>query len=208
MKSCVIIAGGDVGEHIDIPENALVICADCGYRHAQRLGIVPDYLMGDFDSFSGELPDDCVLLRHPAEKDETDTWLAVLFGKEQGCTEFHIYGALGGWRFDHTFANLQMLHQMAEQGLSGTIHDDHTIISVQLPGTKKYPYLQGYLSVFSLTDTCTGVTMKNVKYPLRNAELCNTVPLGVSNEIIGETAEISLASGALLIIRTENAPNS
>ncbi len=208
MKPCVIIAGGDVGNRITIPENALVICADCGYRHAQRLGIVPDYLMGDFDSFSGELPDDCILLRYPAEKDETDTWLAVLFGKEQGCTEFHIYGALGGTRFDHSFANLQMLHQMAEQGLNGTIHEDNAIISVQLPGTAEYPHINGYLSVFSLTDISAGVTMKNVKYPLHNAELRNTFPLGVSNEIIGERAEISLASGALLIIRTENAPNS
>ncbi len=207
MKSCVIIAGGDVSGKIRVPEDALVICADCGYRHAKQQKIRPDILIGDFDSLSGEIPEECRILRHPAEKDETDTLLAVYYGRDHGCREFHIYGALGGVRFDHSIANIQMLHHMALQGLTGVLHDGGTSISVQLPGKARYPKCSGYLSVFALTDVCTGVAERGVKYPLENAVLHSSFPLGVSNEIIGDSAEISLETGVLLIIRTENAPN-
>ncbi len=201
MRTCVIIAGGDVSGEIAIPGGALVICADCGYRHARRQGIVPDVLMGDFDSFTEPLPADCPVLRHPAEKDETDTTLAVYYGREQGCTEFHIYGALGGARFDHTMANIQLLHHMAQQGLCGILHDKSTTITVQPPGTTQYPAFRGYLSLFALTERCTGVTLEGVKYPLRNAELRCSYPLGVSNEITAAEATVTIESGMLLVIR-------
>lgn len=208
MKQCVIIAGGDVREEIAVPEGALLLCADCGYRHALRQGLVPDVLMGDFDSFTEPLPATCRVLRHPAEKDETDTMLAVYYGRDCGYREFHIYGALGGTRFDHTMANIQMLHHMAEQGLCGILHDGNTTISVQLPGTVAYPAFEGYLSIFALTETCGGVTLRGVKYPLENGTLHSSYPLGVSNEITAGQAEITLQSGVLLVIRTMDAPNS
>lgn len=206
VRSCVIIAGGDLHGEVQVPDNALLICADCGYRHAQQLGIVPDVVMGDFDSFTEELPDTCKILRHPAEKDETDTMLAVYYGRDMGCTEFHIYGAWGGARLDHSIANLQMLHHMAVQGMYGILHDNGTTVSVQLPGTKCYPKTNGYFSLFSLTDSCTGLTVQGVKYPLEDAVLQNTFPLGVSNEIFADQATVTLESGTLLVVQTNQSP--
>ena len=55
VKTCVIISGGDIAEKIFIPEKALIICADCGYRHALAQNIQPDIIVGDFDYFQGEL---------------------------------------------------------------------------------------------------------------------------------------------------------
>lgn len=207
MRNCIIIAGGDLRGSIHVPENTLIICADCGYRHAKAQGIVPHVLMGDFDSYSEELPADCEILRHPAEKDETDTMLAVYYGRDRGCTVFHIYGAFGGARLDHSIANLQMLHHMAEQGLCGILYDGGTRVTVQTAGTMRYPKTNGYLSLFSLTDECTGLTASGVKYPLVKAVLTNTFPLGVSNEILADEAEITLETGALLVVQTELSPN-
>ncbi len=208
MKHCVIIAGGDLHGEVNVPEDALLICADCGYRHAEKLGLHPDVLMGDFDSYTAALPEHCEILRHPAEKDETDTMLAVWYGRDRGCTEFHIYGAFGGARLDHSIANLQMLHHMAEQGLHGTLYDGGTAVTVQTAGTGCYPRTKGYLSLFSLTDECTGLTVTGVKYPLEQGRLTNAFPLGVSNEILAENAEITLESGVLLIVQTDLSPNS
>ncbi|MBQ8012480.1 MAG: thiamine diphosphokinase [Oscillospiraceae bacterium] len=208
MKHCVIIAGGDLHGEVDVPKDALLICADCGYRHAEKLGLHPDVLMGDFDSYTAALPEHCEILRHPAEKDETDTMLAVWYGRDRGCTEFHIYGAFGGARLDHSIANLQMLHHMAEQGLHGTLYDGGTAVTVQTAGTVCYPRTKGYLSLFSLTDECTGLTVTGVKYPLEQGRLTNAFPLGVSNEILAENAEITLESGVLLIVQTDLSPNS
>ncbi len=208
MKHCVIIAGGDLHGEVNVPEDALLICADCGYRHAEKLGLHPDVLMGDFDSYTAALPEHCEILRHPAEKDETDTMLAVWYGRDRGCTEFHIYGAFGGARLDHSIANLQMLHHMAEQGLHGILYDGGTAVTVQTAGTVCYPRTKGYLSLFSLTDECTGLTVTGVKYPLEQGRLTNAFPLGVSNEILAENAEITLESGVLLIVQTDLSPNS
>ena len=72
MKHCVIIAGGDLHGEVNVPKDALLICADCGYRHAKAQRIIPDVLMGDFDSYTDEFPTNCEIIRHPAEKDETD----------------------------------------------------------------------------------------------------------------------------------------
>lgn len=208
MKHCVIIAGGDLHGEVNVPEDALLICADCGYRHAEKLGLHPDVLMGDFDSYTAALPEHCEILRHPAEKDETDTMLAVWYGRDRGCTEFHIYGAFGGARLDHSIANLQMLHHMAEQELHGILYDGGTAVTVQTAGTVCYPRTKGYLSLFSLTDECTGLTVTGVKYPLEQGRLTNAFPLGVSNEILAENAEITLENGVLLIVQTDLSPNT
>ncbi len=206
MKTCCIIAGGELHGDIVIPEDALLICADSGYRHAKRLGLHPDILLGDFDSFTDPLPEDCEILRFPVEKDETDTMLAVYCGRDRGCWDFRIYGALGGGRLEHTIANIQMLHHMALAGLQGSLLDGDTLVTVQLPGTCRYPDRGGYFSLFSLTDACGGLTVSGTKYPLENAILKNSFPLGVSNQILAQEAVVTLGSGVLLVIQGKDAP--
>lgn len=209
MKTCCIIAGGDIHEETVIAGGDLLICADGGYRHARRLGMHPDIMIGDFDSFTEPLPEDCEVLRYPSEKDETDTMLAVYCGRDRGYRNFLIYGALGGGRLEHTIANIQMLHHMALQGLHGTLLDGDTLVTVQMPGTCRYPkHPLGdmYFSLFSLTDECNGLTVSGTKYPLEDATLKNSFPLGVSNRIIDEAAEVTLKNGVLLLIQGKDAP--
>ena len=167
MKTCVIIAGGDLPGTIEIPEQTLVICADCGLRHARRLGIVPDVIVGDFDSYTEELPAGCEILRLPVEKDVTDTMQAVLYGEERGCRVFHIYGVFGGARIDHSLANIQMLHTMQTRGLKGVLHHGGTTVETQSPeeGTRRYARFDGDFSVFSLTDKSECFTICVCIYP-------------------------------------------
>ena len=210
MKTCVIIAGGDLPGTIEIPEQALVICADCGLRHARRLGIVPDVIVGDFDSYTEDLPAGCEILRLPVEKDVTDTMQAVFIGEERGCRVFHIYGVFGGARIDHSLANIQMLHTMQTRGLKGILHHRGTIVETQSPeeGTRRYAGFDGDFSVFSLTDKSEGVTIRGCKYPAERITLQNCFPLGVSNCITADFAEISVEKGLLLIVRIPAVTNS
>ena len=203
MKSCVIIAGGDVTGKIVIPENAYVICADCGLCHAQAQGITPDLLLGDFDSYTDTLPAGIPVLRLPVEKDVTDTLRAVQYGAEQDCTDFHIYGAFGGKRIDHSFANLQMLRYMYEHGLTGTLYHGTTTVGMQ-PGNgipQRYPRFDGDFSLFSLTEECTGVTIRGAKYNVENITLRSSFPLGVSNCIVEDFAEVTVQSGLLIVVQ-------
>ena len=90
----------------------------CGYLACRQAGVVPDLLLGDFDSM--DQPEDFDRVRRmPVEKDDTDTMLAVKTGLEQGCGEFYLYGGTGGKRLDHTLANLQTLLYLRRRGAPG-----------------------------------------------------------------------------------------
>ncbi|MDE5885565.1 MAG: thiamine diphosphokinase [Oscillospiraceae bacterium] len=206
-KSCVIIAGGEVHEKIEIPENAVIICADCGYHHAQAQGIIPDVIVGDFDSCqnSDKLPDHTEIIRLPVEKDVSDTWFAVQYAMtELHCTEFHVYGTCGGERVDHMIANLQLLHYMGTQDLQTRFYYKNQILQLlknsdfRFSG-RDYPEF----SVFALSKTCF-VTISNVKYPLQDHKLKNTFPLGLSN-CCDENSfpEISVRDGIVLLVLTK-----
>ena len=210
LKTCIIIAGGEIQEEIEIFPDALILCADSGYVHALEQNIRPHVLIGDFDSYTEELPAGCEILRLPVEKDVTDTMQAVLYGEERGCRVFHIYGVFGGARIDHSLANIQMLHTMQTRGLKGVLHHGGTTVETQSPeeGTRRYARFDGDFSVFSLTDKSEGVTIRGCKYPAERITLQNCFPLGVSNCITADFAEISVEKGLLLIVRIPAVTNS
>ena len=175
----------------------LVIAADGGQAALCRLGIRPQLVVGDFDS--SEAPTDIPFIRHPVEKDDTDTALAVKEGMRRGYEYFIFYGCTGG-RLDHTLANIQTLHRLAVEGLHGyLVADDGTVSTVIVNKALQFSP-KGTVSVFSLTDESTGVTLQGLKYPLRDARLTNDYPLGVSNEGTGAPAKISVKQGALYVI--------
>ncbi|MEI3503053.1 MAG: thiamine diphosphokinase [Anaerovoracaceae bacterium] len=73
-----------------------------------RHKLVPDLLMGDFDSIGSELPDDIETESSRPEKDFTDLELAIMKAVDLAATEVCIIGGIGG-RLDHTVANIQLL---------------------------------------------------------------------------------------------------
>lgn len=204
---CVIFAGGEIKDlsFIDtreISEN-FVICADSGYKYAEKLKIIPDMIMGDFDSYMGELPENTEIYRSIPEKDDTDTMLAVKTAISRGFTEIILYGALGK-RFDHAFANIQTLLYAYENGCAMRIIDSDNEIMIQGADVKYYPKRDGwYFSIFAVTDTAVIGEYSGVKYPLENYVLKPSFPIGVSNEIIADSAFLRIDSGIVLIIRSE-----
>ena len=118
MSKCFIFAGGELGEikKCDIEEGSYIICADSGLCHAQKLEIAPDVILGDFDSYKGELNYDVEIIRCSPQKDDTDTLMAVKLAISRGYDDIIILGALGG-RFDHTIANIQTLKYAIEHNV-------------------------------------------------------------------------------------------
>ena len=76
------------------PEDT-VIAADGGWRICREEGIVPDLLLGDFDSLH-TVPDLAISAVVPVEKDDTDMMLAIKEGLARGETDFRLYGGVGG----------------------------------------------------------------------------------------------------------------
>ena len=197
-KHCTIICAGEVGRLV-IPDGSFVICADGGLAHAKAQGVLPDLIVGDFDSF-GKIPKGENVRVHPVAKDETDSFLAVRYALEQGCDEFLIYGGLGG-RFDHTLANVQLLHFLCESGCRGTlVGADGTHVTAIKNGSLTFDAaLSGSIGVFSLTDESRGVTIRNFKFEAENAAVNNRTSFGASNEFCSKAGFVSVQDGVLLI---------
>ncbi|MCR5111978.1 MAG: thiamine diphosphokinase [Ruminococcus sp.] len=210
---CAIIAGGDMNDAYHLTSKELfndfkcVICADSGYKHAKRLGIVPDIIVGDFDSYDGELPQNAEIIRSVPEKDDTDTLMAVKKAIEIGCKTIFLFGALGGKRIEHTIANIQTMIYAHEQGCRIYIRSDDSVLRTQSAEDGEVKYNNNsngkYISVFALTESVDIEYMRGMKYPLENYHMVQSFPIGVSNEIIGKSACIKVKSGLALVIETK-----
>lgn len=202
-KRCIIIAGSPVFSAVDTTPDDFVIAVDGGYKHALAAGISPDLLIGDFDSYSGEVKNGTKTIKAPAMKDDTDTMLAVKYALGQGYDNFVLLGATGG-RFDHQTANISVCAYIAEHGGFCEMRDSENMVYAIKNSCILLEKKNGWsVSVFAYSEKASGVTVKGLKYPLVNATLTNTFPLGVSNEFAGDTAKIEVKEGILLIVMSE-----
>lgn len=199
MKNCVIFCAGGFGSlACPIGPVDTVIAADGGLRHTQALGIVPQYVLGDFDSL-GYAPAGAEIF--PVEKDDTDCMLAIKKGLELGCDRFLIYGGLDGDRLEHTVANFQALKYLYDHGAAGYLVGEKQIVCALQNGKLQFPAdFTGYISVFCLGADARGVEIKDLKYEVENVMLTSGFPLGVSNQFVGKPARVSVTEGTLLLI--------
>jgi len=209
---CIVVGAGDltVGE-ISAAEEDFVIAVDGGLSYCGILGVEPDIIMGDFDSVSvseaeavenleRQIPER--VIRFPREKDDTDMLAALKEGISRGYRDFRIYAATGG-RLDHTFANIQCLLYLKRHDAVGYLVDSNGMTLVIVNEAVRFQRnVEGTLSLFSLERETRGVTIRNMKYTLEDAVVTNDFPIGISNEFVGEEAEIIVEDGALVCMIT------
>lgn len=197
---CYIVgAGENYGIDFSPCADDFVIAADAGFQVLEQHGINMDLVIGDFDSLSF-VPKHPEVIPLKKEKDDTDMRAAVLEGLKAGYETFHIYGGTGG-RIEHTIANMQLLAELSSGGKRGFLFGRDYIITALTNGTFVFPdHISGYVSVFAHSDRAEGVWLEGLKYELQDAVLTNSYPLGVSNELIGKEASISVKNGTLLIV--------
>ena len=188
---------------------AKVFAVDGGLRVAEAAGVLPDYLVGDFDTAEDSLVSRyearCVTIRHKPEKDATDTELAVDEALERGAEQIVLLGATGT-RMDHTVANVHMLYRILQRGKTAWILDEHNRISLHdKPFAYKRSEMFGtYVSFLPFFGETTGVTLKGFKYPLSGKTLTAGISLGVSNEVKEDLLEVSFDKGYLLMIEARD----
>ena len=182
-----------------------IICADGGARHACRMGVVPDLVIGDLDSLDGELQGSLVrqgsrIMRYPRDKDETDTQLALEMAFMMTPDEILVFGAIGA-RLDHTLANLSLLHAAAERAIPVRLVDEWC----EVFAVKGKAAIEGEpgqtVSLFPLGSDVTGVTLEGFEYPLTDAVMTMSRPYGISNRLTSGLSRIMVESGILLVIR-------
>lgn len=181
----------------------LILAADAGYRNALAFGVKPDILLGDFDSLGHiEVPAGIEVIEVPAEKDETDTQLAVRLALERGADDIVIVGGIGG-RLDHTLSNLAVLEDLDAR-------HKHALIT---NGKNRARFLRNnstliprgkfrYLSLIAVDETVKGVSLEGCKYPLKKAKLSRRDQYAVSNELTGNCALIDVRRGGIWIVES------
>ena len=201
---CVIIGAGEISDYGKaagcLPPGAFVICADGGLTHCEKLGLRPDLIVGDFDSFDGPLPKDAEIIRLSPCKNYTDSFHAAEEALARGYREIILTGMLGG-RLDHTMANLALLAHLAQAGASALLTDSLCEArALAGPGELILPPREGgYFSLISMGN-CRGVTITGGKYPLADYDLAATDPRAISNEFTGKEVSITQREGTLVVI--------
>jgi thiamine pyrophosphokinase len=200
----VIIGGGEIRDYgyikTLITDSDYVICADSGYNHAVRMGAGVDLLIGDFDSLEGGA-DGCFareVVTYPAEKDSTDTELALAAARERGFADV-MFLACTGSRIDHTLANILLLRLCAENGVDACIVNENNTVRLIVKEINIKLKKGQTVSLVPVSD-CYGVTVRNLKYPLNVAELPLGSTRGISNVAVAENVYVSVRRGLLLVI--------
>lgn len=200
MKTCYIISAGDAGIiEINKTENDFIIACDGGLVHCRKNNISPDLVLGDFDSL-GYIPADENTLILPVEKDDTDTAFAVKYAMEKGYDRFVIFGATGGKRADHTYANIAVLSYVSKNG--GTAYldcGDYVITAITDSCIRFNADMKGDISVFSFNEKAVGVYERGLKYSLTDGILENSDPMAVSNSFTGKESLVAVKQGTLII---------
>ena len=184
----------------------LCIAADQGYHTAKALGERIDLLLGDFDSI-GSVPGDegMEIQRVPAEKDYTDTQLAVEIALERGADEIIIIGGLSG-RLDHTLSTLAILEDLNARGVYCTVTDGQNRVRYMKSTSTliaRSPYK--YLSLLAADEVGKGGDIEGGNYPLKKATRRRSHQFAVSNEITGNVAFIAVKKGGVFIIESRDA---
>ena len=212
----VIISGGHIDaafaiEWLEQNEYDCMIAADSGMNFLHRNGIIPDIIAGDFDSVDRDSMayfqglNDVQVIRLNPVKDDTDTEFVIREAIRRGATEIVVLGATGT-RLDHVLANVNMLGIGLEEGVLIQLVDKHNRIRMIYDSLEiaKSEQFGSYVSVLPVKGDAKGVTLEGMKYPLENADIACFSSLGVSNEIVDETAKISVKHGVLLVIESRD----
>ncbi len=204
MKRCVVVGGADINNYEYIRdclcEDDYIVFCDSGLKHMDSLGVKPNLIVGDFDSYDNpNLDVETIVL--PCEKDDTDTVFAVKEALKRGFNEFLLIGVIGA-RLDHTLGNVSILMYLDSLSKKGVIIDDYSEMEIV---SKEPAFIEdsfAYFSLINVSGKAKGIVVENAKYSLDNAEITCEYQYGISNEVIkGEIAKVSVSDGQLLLVR-------
>ena len=201
----MIVGGAPISDPARIREllhkNDYYIFCDCGLAHERELGVSPDLVVGDFDSY--ERPDtDAEVIVLPREKDDTDTVYAAKEALKRGFQEFLLIGMVGE-RFDHSLGNIGLLLWLDSYHKKAVLADDFSEMEIVSEKPCEISEVYPYFSLIAVDGAASGITITGAKYEVSDASFqAENACLGVSNEVKrGHTACVTVKQGRLLLVR-------
>ena len=216
MKHFFIIAGGKIEDAFAIEvlkgfAEKTVIAADSGMEFLRRNEIVPQVIIGDFDSVSKETlewfqkKEGIVWHRLNPQKDDTDTEFALRLAISMGAECITVLGGTGS-RLDHVLGNIELLGIGLELGVEIELLDANNRIRMTDHGMvlKKEEQFGKYVSFFSMGDKVTGLSLTGFQYPLDGYTLKNSDGIAVSNQLSDDCGIIEFETGYLMMVLSKD----
>ncbi|MCI8268402.1 MAG: thiamine diphosphokinase [Lachnospiraceae bacterium] len=218
MKKCLIVTGGKLDlafarSFLQKESFQKIIAVDGGLEAVEALGLIPDYVVGDFDTVNPAVLERfrkipyIVWEKHRPEKNETDTELACNRGMTLACDRIVFLGATGG-RLDHMLGNIHVLYACLQRGVEAWLIDSQNKLYLLDQGKRFYQEeLWGkYVSFLPYTEKVEGITLRGFRYPLneKNIRKGEEAGLCISNELAEKEATIELAEGILICVESRD----
>ena len=206
MKSCIIIANGKspkskVVKHLKDNGAECIIAADGGANSTYKLGIVPDYIIGDFDSIKPKVKkyysDKSAIIKYERQND-TDVEKALKFAIDKGFKTVYLLGGTGD-RMDHSICNLGIVLKFYNRIRIVLLHGK-TILHPYSKDVVLQTIPNETFSIYAFDDN-TRITSVGLKYPLANVNLRFGVSESTSNVALGNKVNLKINGGIIFVIR-------
>lgn len=211
MKAVIISGGTEPSYELlqkELRDCNFLVCADSGADCIYKYKIKPNILIGDFDSASNEVLEyykkNCSdIIKFPAEKDFTDTELALKEVLKLEVSEIVFLGCTGT-RIDHLFGNIGLLNRCLNLGIKAFIKDENNEMFI----INKESTLRGtrgtLFSIQAFGDEVKELSIVGAKYPLKDYNLKFGDPRTVSNEFLDGDVTISFKTGKVIVMKSKD----
>lgn len=210
-KVACIFTNGDLKDesyYKNIVSNCgIIISADGASNALFKMGLSPDYLVGDMDSIEDKVlsyfkEEGKEVIIFPREKNQTDTEIAIDFAKDRGFKEVILLGALGN-RIDHTLGNIGLLFYGREKSIEITIMDSkNKMYLLKEGGNILKTNKDQIVSFIAFAGDVKGITLKGFKYPLIDYDLQVGSSRCISNIAVSKEPSVEVKKGFLIAIES------
>ena len=176
-------------------EYDLIVCTDGAYHFLLESHIVPDLIIGDFDSID-KLPKNIAHI-HTPDQDFTDFEKALKILIDKGYKSIDVFAA-NGLEQDHFLGNMTAALKYLNK-IKITFYDDRQEYYFAHNRTVLEQVKGKTISLFPFPYTYQ-VSTTGLKYPLKDANLSMIDnKIGTRNQAIKNTVKITFAEGYLLL---------
>jgi len=185
------------------------IAVDGGIRFFRKHKLTPDLLIGDFDSapmMSSKYLSRFEVIRHPSQKDKTDSQLALELSLERGAEFIDICGGIAIDEIDHTLGNIFLLELVnkfnrrnSRNVLARLISPGITVYLLHDNSTVLHAHKGDYLSVIPLSDG-SELEFSGLKYPAPRKRLQTGDSLTLRNQFKSSRCNIRITGKAIVAV--------
>ena len=208
----VLIFANGVIEKLDwirpyLDQATVVIAANGASRHLVALNVRPDIVIGDLDSLPEAVREEWEtagtrIVTHPAEKDETDLELVLLYAVLHYDGPILVFGAMGG-RLDQMISNVLLLAHPALAGQEVLLVELFQKAWLITTETEIQGEVGDLVSLIPLNEAVEIGRTTGLKWQLEKESLQFGLARGISNVMTESRAVIEVVSGLLLCVHID-----